>query len=218
MDKILTFDCYGTLLNTDGLYEAVAEIARAHGLPPEKAAELFTHYEDRLMYGEDYIPYDILVRSALEYCDMELSTNVFAPEWHNIIEVHHAFVPYPDVIPSLTHLKSQGYALALMSNTTHPIMDWHMEKFGDLFDDILLAEDTKCYKPDLKFFKIAEQRFSLDQKEHCHIAKGYWWDIVPAKKLGWKKIWVNRKQFQKGRDAELPYITIHSLDELQNIL
>lgn len=218
MNKIFTFDCYGTLLNTDALYEFVKKTAQANDLPSEKASEIFTHYEDRLMYGEDYIPYNELLYNALEYCDMELNTDVFAAEWNNMIHIHKSFSPYKDVIPALTWLKNQGYELALMSNTTHEIMNWHLEKLGDLFDHVLLAEDTKCYKPNLLFFKMAEERFSLSEKEHCHIAKGYWWDIVPASKLGWKKIWVNRKNLKKGRDAEQPYVTIHSLEELKNII
>lgn len=52
MYKILTFDCYGTLLNTDILYEYVYNLAEKNSVSGNKAREKFINYEDRLMYGE----------------------------------------------------------------------------------------------------------------------------------------------------------------------
>lgn len=48
------------------------------------------------------------------------------------------------------------------------------------FDNYVLAEDTKCYKPHLKFFKYTIKSI----KEYYFIAKGYRWDIVSCSKLG----------------------------------
>lgn len=122
-----------------------------------------------------------------------------------------------DVLETLHKLKQNGYSLAVMSNTTNQIMDWHLKKLENLFDDRLVAEDTKCYKPNLMFFKMSERKFNLKMQEHCHIAKGYWWDIVPAKKMGWNKIWVNRSHLSHGRNTESPYLTISTLSELPQI-
>jgi 2-haloacid dehalogenase len=215
MNKILTFDCYGTLLNTEPLYDLIGKIAEVNALPREKAIELFSSYEDRLMYGaETFIPYDKLLYEILTYCNMELSTGVFTLNYNEIIEAHKAFRPFKDVMPALRKLKDNGYELAIMSNTTRAIMDSHLLQMENIFDDSLVAEETKCYKPNLLFFKMAETKFSLKEKEHCHIAKGYWWDIVPASKMRWNKVWVNRSNLEKGRESEMPYITVTSLAEL----
>ncbi|MFQ7292988.1 MAG: HAD family hydrolase [Monoglobales bacterium] len=218
MNKILTFDCYGTLLDTAPLYEHIADHAAKYGLSPYKAVQIFSCYEDRLMYGEDFKPYDQLLREILDYCDMELSTDIFSSEFDRIFDIHRSFLPFEDVMSTLYILKEKGYELALMSNTTKQIMNWHLERFDYIFDDILLADETECYKPSLEFFRAAEQKFELHLKDHYHIAKGYWWDIVPAHKMGWKKIWVNRAKLVKGRDKEKPYRTIVSLYELERLL
>lgn len=217
MNKVLTFDCYGTLLNTDILYEYVYNWTEKNGIAGTNAKEIFIHYEDRLMYGEDFISYDQLLLLALEYCDMELNTNIFAPQWKNILALHKKFEPYNDVIRTLKYLKSQKYELILKSNSAHKIMKYHMDKFDNLFDYYVLAEDTKCYKPNLNFFEYTNKKYELSKKEHYHIAKGYWWDIVPCSKLGWNKIWVNRKH-TTGNKKHLPYQEITSLDELKKIL
>ena len=217
MNKILTFDCYGTLLNTAPLYDFVGKLAESNGLSAQKAINIFSSYEDRLMYGEDFINYDKLLFEILSYCDMEMNSDIFASQYDNVLSLHKEFQPFPDVLKALRTLKQNGYSLAVMSSSTNQIMDWHMEKLEHLFDDRLLAEDTKCYKPNLRFFQIAERKFDLNMKKHCHIAKGYWWDIVPAHKMGWNKIWVNRTNLLHGRNTEQPYLTVSTLLELPQI-
>lgn len=217
MNKVLTFDCYGTLLNNDILYEYIYNLADRNGISGNKAREIFIHYEDRLMYGEDYIPYDQLLLSALEYCDMELNTNIFVPQWDRVMELHKDFRPYEDVIPVLKYLKAKHYQFILMSNSMHKIMKNHLDTLENLIDDYVLAEDTKCYKPNLKFFEYTSKKHELMEKEHYHIAKGYWWDIVPCSKLGWNKIWVNRNHIT-GSKKHLPFIEIQTLDELKKYL
>lgn len=218
MKKILTFDCYGTLLNTSPLYNFIGDIAEENGLSKEKAIEVFSSYEDRLMYGEEFIVYDKLLFEVLTYCNMELNTDIFTSKYDEIIEIHRNFLPFPDVLEALRKLKEKGYYLAIMSNSTNEIMSWHLKKLGNFFDASLVAEDTKCYKPNLKFFKMAEEKFKLKNNEHCHIAKGYWWDIVPASKMNWNKIWVNRTNLEKGREHEKPYIIVSSLLKLPQLV
>lgn len=215
--KVLTFDCYGTLLNTDVLYDYIFNFAARNRVSGEKARQTFITYEDRLMYGEEFIPYDKLLLSVLEYCDMELNTKIFAGEWERVKELHKNFEPHPDVVHTLEYLKKRQYELIVMSNTTYEFIPYHLEKMKNLFDAVILADDTKCYKPDLKFFHDADERFNLSKKEHLHIAAGYWWDIVPCTKLGWKKVWVNRSG-QNGMDRHLPYEEIAKLDELKKLL
>ena len=217
MRNLLTFDCYGTLLDTSPLYDFIGNVAQAHGLSAQKAKYVFSSYEDRLMYGHDFMPYEKLLIEVLSYCDMEMNSDIFAKKYDDVIKIHRDFKPFPDVLPALRQLKQKGYELVVMSNSTHELMKWHMEKLENLLDDSLVAEDTKCYKPTLYFFQQAEKKFLIKEKRHCHIAKGYWWDIVPAKKMGWNKIWVNRTGLLQGRESEQPYITVSDLLKLPQL-
>lgn len=217
MEKLLTFDCYGTLLDTSPLYDHIASVAASSGLPSETARTIFVNYEDRLMYGEAYLPYDRLLQSVLEYCDCELNTDVFAPEWPHLLSIHQNFRPFDDVPDTLRVLRERGYSLALMSNTTHALMDFHLKALGPVFGDLLLAEDTHCYKPDISFFQAAAHRWALPHAGHCHIAAGYWWDMVPCSKLNWPRIWVNRRGVA-GNPRHQPYQEIRRFDELKDLL
>lgn len=93
--KILTFDCYGTLLDTKPLTELIKKIAVTHGLNGERANAIFTAFEDRLMYGEDhYIPFDELIAEDLRYCDSALNTNVFAGYAKQAVQTVRNFHPF----------------------------------------------------------------------------------------------------------------------------
>lgn len=217
MRKALTFDCYGTLLDTSPLKTAISRVASGLGIDGRTASETYSGYEDRLMYGGPFRPYETLIRETLAYCDMELDTSGLEAAWGTVLQAHRTLKPFPDVLDTLHLLKAQGYELYLMSNTSQELMDMHRTALGGLFDDALVADETRCYKPDLRFFREAARRFHLGSASHCHIAKGYWWDIVPCAALGWSKIWVNRAGM-RGRDAQQPYREIPTLKELPETL
>ncbi len=217
MEGILTFDCYGTLLNTAPIYEAVEAIAKKHGLDGKAVGGVFSSYEDRLMYGEDYIPYDALILRALEYCDFEMATDIFRSGYDQILSVHENIIPLPDVMETLRALHERGYELALMSNSAWSIMQHNLKAFDGLFQNVILAQDVHAYKPQLAFFRYAEEMLKLKEREHWHIAKGYWWDIRPCTRMGWRKIWVNRER-KKGMEKFLPYDEVHALDEVLKII
>ncbi|OOM15821.1 haloacid dehalogenase type II [Clostridium saccharobutylicum] len=216
MEKILTFDCYGTLIDTKPIYDAIADIAKKNELDSKDALNTYVSYEDRLMYGEAYMPYDKLIKQVLEYCDMELNIDVFSKSYDEIISLHKTLKPFKEVVETLKIIHKKGYRLALMSNSVHDIMDYNLDALDNIFDDVFLAEDICAYKPNLEFFKYVEEKLKLKEKEHCHIAKGYWWDIVPCSKLGWRKIWVNRN-YKKGNKRHEPYKEVHTLDEVLDL-
>ncbi len=92
-----------------------------------------------------------------------------------------------------------------------------LEQFAGLIDDVILADDVHCYKLDLHSFKAAQQKYGFDNSNHIYIANGYWWDIVPCTKLGWRKIWVHREGYL-GNPREQPYQEIQNLAQISKIL
>jgi 2-haloacid dehalogenase len=217
MDKILTFDCYGTLINTAPMYDEISRIGEEHGLSGTAVRSIFINYEDRLMYGGDFLRYDKLVYEALGYCDMELNTSVLQKEYDRVIEAHKTLTAFPEVVQTLHRLKNDGYTLCMMSNSVPEIMEYNHKALDNVFDRIFLASETRCYKPQIGFFHQVDSALGLKDKLHCHIAAGYWWDIVPATQMGWNKIWVNRNN-RKGSLAQAPYGEVTSLDQVFPLL
>lgn len=215
-NKILTFDCYGTLLDMSDVTRTIKHIAITHHQEPEVCANLYTTWEDRLMYGEEYRDFEDLIKEILIYMDRELSIKVFVPAYDQVIRAYENLKPFPDVLPTLEICKKEGWRIILMSNTSRRLMSLHMEALNHLPDGALTAEDMHCYKPQLEFFEKIQELLLHGNCRHIHIAKGYWWDIVPAEKMGWNRIWVNRDGYRSlpGHPVE----NIHSLKELPFML
>jgi 2-haloacid dehalogenase len=96
-------------------------------------------------------------------------------------------------------------------------MDCNLKYLETKIDYVFLAENLKCYKPQIEFFKRVEQEILINRDLHVHIAAGFWWDIVPATYLNWNKIWVNRNG-KFGIKEYQPYTEISKLDEIFNHL
>ena len=213
MNKILTFDCYGTLIDTLPFYNEIGKIGLELGLDGKKMIEIFINYEDRLMYGENYRKLSDLIYRTLEYCEFELNCDKIKTEFERLIEKHRELLPFDEVKDTLLTLKSNGYKLAILSNSERSIMDYNLKSLEVDLDYVLLSEDLKCYKPQIEFFHQAKKKLNLNKNSHIHIAAGFWWDIVPASSCNWNTIWVNRNN-KKGIKAYLPYTEIKNLDEV----
>jgi 2-haloacid dehalogenase len=93
--------------------------------------------------------------------------------------------------------------LVLITNTDDSIIAQTEQTIGVKFDDIITAEQAGAYKPSLEGFQLARKRLGLKVSQIWHAGFGFKYDIVPAKKLGYTTVWVNRQgQGRPGRVKE----------------
>lgn len=213
MKKLITFDCYGTLLNTRPFLEEIERIGAEHQKDGPQLSWLYQLNEARLMYAEPFLPLDALIGEALERCDVMLGTDFMAAERERLLQVQCALKPFPEVIPVLRELRRRGYHLVIMSNSCHSIMDCNRKALEDQIDDVVLAEDVCAYKPQLSFFQQVERRLDTKEREHWHVAQGYFDDIIPGKRNQWKRVWVNREG-EKGQAKWSPEHQVKTLDQI----
>ncbi|OIL21363.1 hypothetical protein ATW99_01840, partial [Oenococcus oeni] len=64
---------------------------------------------------------------------------------------------------------------------------------------------------------FVQRKLNLNNNNHLHIAKGFWWDIVPCAKIGWKKIWINRNRINGLKEYQ-PYKEFNDLRALPTYL
>ena len=194
---IITFDCYGTLLDTSPVRALIATMAQDNDIDSALAVDLLSSWEDRLMYADAVIPYEQLIKTALGYMDMELrSESLFASHYSLMLEAFCSLQAFSEVKPVLRKLQESGHELVLMSNSSRNIMKHNLRVLDNVFQEVILPEQTHCYKPAPEFFRYAQKKLDLRGKLHLHVAKGFWWDIVPCHALGWHSIWINRDGLQ----------------------
>ena len=141
---------------------------------------------------------------------------VTLPPWNNNLEKL-----YPETLAVLEKL-AQKYKLGIIANqvegTQKRIDNWGIGKY---FDVVVASAEAGVAKPDSAIFKIALEKSGCKPENAAMIGDRLDNDIIPAKKLGMKTIWVRQAYavYQKVRnDEEQPDFTIDSIREITEIL
>ena len=108
------------------------------------------------------------------------------PPWHSEDEV-----PYPDAYSTLSYLRKKGYRLGIIANqnpgTEKRLEDWGLRQF---FDVICASAEMGCAKPDKRIFEKAFELAECTAEESAMVGDRLDNDIIPAKALGMKTVWV----------------------------
>lgn len=112
---------------------------------------------------------------------------VSLPEWDNSLE---KLYDATDRVLSKLHGK---YKLGIIANqslgTQERIDHWGIGKY---FDVVVASAEAGCAKPDLKIFSMALKEANCEPDEAVMVGDRLDNDIVPAKKLGMKTVWVRQ--------------------------
>jgi 2-haloacid dehalogenase len=100
---------------------------------------------------------------------------------------------WSDVLPTLTHLKSAGIRMALLTNFSVAMLDANIRSAGlaGLFEEHLSTDRVRAYKPDPRAYRMGTEAFVLARQEIAFAAFGGW-DAAGAKRFGYPTFWCNR--------------------------
>ena len=150
------------------------------------------------------------VRAAADYYGVEI------PRWYGELEKL-----YPDTKMILEAL-SKNYRLGVIANqslgTKERLDNWNIGKY---FDVVVASAEAGCSKSDLKIFNLALEQAVCKPNESVMIGDRLDNDIIPAKQLGMKTVWV-RQGFAKyqsiNSENEQPDYIIDTIGDILDIL
>ncbi len=208
--KVLTFDCYGTLIDWEsGILAALRPLlGKVDGrIYDEAALAAFARHESAIEKAQPGLNY----RKILAACYRGL-----AQEWNAAISDAEAerfgnSVPdwpaFPDSAAALAYLK-QHYKLVILSNIDRASFAESNKKLGVAFDAICTAEDVGSYKPDRRNFdfvlKTVQEKLGFAQKNILHTAQSLFHDHQQAKAMGFATNWIDRRMGKSGSGATSP--------------
>jgi 2-haloalkanoic acid dehalogenase type II len=189
---VITFDCYGTLIDWEaGISAAFASAAAAEGYTLERKDVLNAYAElEPVVEREAYRHYrEVLTETAWRVAErlgwpLSRARAVFLPQ------SLPAWKPFPDTNPALERLKAAGYQLGILSNVDDDLLASTRRHFTVSFDTIITAQQVGSYKPALGHFITARQHIA--DKRWLHAAQSYFHDVIPARRLGIPVAWINR--------------------------
>lgn len=220
--EILTFDCYGTLINwEDGLLAALHRILAPHKKQIDDATllKLYGDFEQRA--EENYQPYKDVLASVVRQFGDELKFTPTKDEVRALAVSLPAWKPWPDTVAALHQLKSR-FRLAILSNIDDDLFAATRPQLGVDFHEVITAQQAHAYKPSLKIFELALSRINAPAHRVLHVGQSIYHDVVPAQALGLATVWVNRPSARQGVGAvksatATPDITVTSLEELATL-
>lgn len=221
--EILTFDCYGTLIDWEtGLLSALHRILPSHGKKIDDATllELYGNFEQRSEQGV-FRPYREVLQSVVRQFGDELGFVPTAEEVRSLPDSLALWRSWPDTVAALRQLKSR-YRLAILSNVDDDLFAATRPQLEVEFDEVITAQQAQAYKPSLKIFEFALARIQSPAHRILHVGQSIFHDVIPAQALGLATVWVNRPSARAGVGAVKvahaePDLEVSSLSELSEL-
>src|SRR5256884_8625521 len=202
---VLTFDCYGTLIDWEtGLWAALHPILTQHriALAMDEALALFGALESEAVSGP-YRAFRMVLRMVLEGFGARLGFVPTETELERFAASVPAWPPFPDSAPALQALH-KTYQLAIISNIDDDLFAMSAQHLHVPFDWIITAQQAQSYKPSPHNFHMALARIAVPPQKILHVAQSLYHDIAPARTLGLSTVWVNRRHAKPGFGATPP--------------
>jgi 2-haloacid dehalogenase len=202
---ILTFDCYGTLIDWEsGILAALRPILARHGVTrsDDELLELFGELESATEAGEYRTYYEILAL-VLDGFGQRLG---FAPtdaERAAFAGSVGAWPAFPDTVAALRAL-GQRHELAILSNVDDALFAESAKRLQTEFATVITAQQVGSYKPNPRNFARLIERLERPREQILHVAQSLFHDIAPARAAGLTTVWVNRRHDRPGFGATPP--------------
>jgi len=190
---VITFDCYGTLIDWEsGILSALKAILSAHGksLDNVELLELYGEFEAQAEAGP-YHRYREVLQKVVEDYGKHLGFTPTREESNALANSISGWSPWPDTVTALKQLRAR-YRLVIISNIDDDLFAATEVKLGVAFEQVITAQQARCYKPGLEIFRRALERIGAAPERILHVGQSIYHDVLPAKSLGMGAVWVNR--------------------------
>jgi 2-haloacid dehalogenase len=206
--KVLTFDCYGTLIDWEsGMLAALAPlVARAERpLSRDQILEAHARHEAAQQRATPTRLYRDLL--AIVYKRLAEEWRVGAP-WDECVAYGLSVRDWPAFADSAVALRylAKHYRLAILSNVDNESFAFSNRKLEVDFDAIFTAEDIGSYKPSPRNFEyMFEKLDGLGFAKHdiLHTAESLFHDHQPANHFGLASCWIHRRHDKTGFGATM---------------
>jgi 2-haloacid dehalogenase len=203
--EALTFDCYGTLIDWEaGLSTALRAILDPRGVAPEHdpLLETYAGYE-----AEAERPPYRTYREVLAFAGRRVAAAYgVEPTAAEIDDFAGSVVDWPafeDSPAALAALKTR-FRLGVLTNCDDDLFAASNRRLGVEFDWVVTAQQARGYKPAISNFELLFERVGLPRARILHVAQSLYHDHVPAKALGLRSVWIDRRHDRSGAGATPP--------------
>ena len=215
---VLTFDCYGTLIDWEaGVIEALEPLLARNGvtLSDDDVIRLFQDLEEPLC-EPPFKPYREVLADVMDGFGQHFGFPVGAVERGRLAASVPSWRPFADTVEALRAL-GRRYRLAIISNIDDNLFAATARQLEVPFDAVITAEQARCYKPHQPIFEEALRRLGAAPGSVAHVAEGVS-EIAPMRQLGCTTVWVRRNGRSARLLTEAPDLEVPDLRSLLPVL
>jgi 2-haloacid dehalogenase/putative hydrolase of the HAD superfamily len=190
---VITFDCYGTLIDWEsGIANAFLNAAAADGMTLTREAVLraYAGTEHRVQ-AQGYRSYRDILRDTAVQVAAILGWPLTAERAGFLAGSLPSWQPFPDTNAALERLAAVS-RLGILSNIDDDLLAATREHFTVDFDVVITAQQVRSYKPAHAHFQTAREL--IGKASWLHAAESNFHDIVPTNALGIDNAWINRQR------------------------
>ena len=197
--KWIFFDIGSTLVDESECYEV------RYKETTEGTNISYQEFKDKVI--EFAATYDNPYKEAVQFFGLQKT------KWYKELEN-----PYPFTESVLAEL-SQKYKLGIIANQSagseKRLENWGIGKYFDL---VIASAEEGVEKPDSKIYQIALDRAGCESRNAVMVGDRLDNDIIPAKKIGMKTIWVKQSFATYQLDSYIPDYTVQTLKDIISVL
>jgi 2-haloacid dehalogenase len=203
---VLTFDCYGTLIDWEtgllaGLREALPGASGAR-VADDVLLETYAGHEAEAE-SPPYRTYREVLAAGLRGVAADLGLDVGDEAVARFSESVRDWPAFGDSADALRRLHER-YRLGVITNCDNDLFAASSAHLGTGFDWVVTAEMARSYKPAPAGFELALETIGVPRERILHVAQSLFHDHVPAKRLGLASVWIDRRHDRPGGGATPP--------------
>jgi 2-haloacid dehalogenase len=190
----IIFDAYGTLFDVHSVASLAEEIF------PSKGVALSNLWRDKQIeytrlrtLSSRYVDFLRVTEDALRNACARLRLPLAERDLERLLAQYHRLDAFPDAVATLQRLRSQGFALAILSNGTPGMLESVVDSAGmsGLFDHLLSADEVHKFKTAPEVYQMGVAAFGCSAAELVFVSANGW-DACCATWFGYQTFWINR--------------------------
>ena len=207
---IITFDCYGTLIDWEaGIAGAFMRAVVGTGSRLDSHTVLAAYERiEPAVEAEAYRSYREVLTESARRVARDLGWALPEARAGFLAESLPFWIPFADTNAALEQLFKAGYQLGILSNVDDDLLAGTRRHFTVPIDLIVTAQQVGSYKPADRHFTTARER--IGGRRWLHAARSHFHDVTPCRRLGVPVAWINRAGETRGEprpDRELTSLT-----------
>jgi 2-haloalkanoic acid dehalogenase type II len=210
--KVLTFDCYGTLIDWEsGMVAALQPLTDRVGRPLTRNDILQAHafHESSQQARTPTMLYRDLLAVVFKRLAEAWGVHVTHEECVAYGRSVGDWPAFPDSPGALQYLK-KFFKLVILSNVDNETFERSNKRLHVEFDAVVTAQDAGSYKPSLLNFEYLLERLGqglgsapIGKGDILHVAESLFHDHKPANSMGLTSCWIHRRHQDEGFGATM---------------